>query len=510
MDTEVALSVGRLSGRRSAEDSSIRVFRGIPYAQPPVGDLRWKAPLPARSWTGTRDATRFSVSCIQNQHSSGFVWRREAFSVSEDCLYLNLWAPDTGQDLPVMVWFHGGAHTSGQGHSLIFDGTRLAQEGVVIVTINYRLGALGFLAHPWLAAESEHNSAGNYGLLDKIAALKWVRSHIEAFGGNPDNVTIFGQSAGSQSVCSLMASPLADGLFHRAIGQSASCVGRGPGTDANGQARGERLVAELDVADLTALRSVPADALLQATADTGWASRSRIVVDGYVLPEAEVDVFRRGDQAPVPLLLGSLANEGRELIPRNDELTEAELDVYLQRTFGEQAELLKTLYESTGSPGAIQHAIGTDYFMAFGMRRWAEYHVDAGSDAYLYFMDHQPPAFHLYMPESRALTLAGGARSAGAYHSGDLAYVFGTVGLVGTDWLDTDRDLSDIIIRYWTNFARDGNPNGAGTPRWQRYGRPNHETLVLMESPHMVSGIRRAKIDAMAAAHPATIPMQEW
>ena len=236
---------GTLQGVATNED--VDVFRGIPYAQPPTGDLRWRPPQAPRPWEGIRDASAFSVSCPQPRFTSEYVWRREDFATAEDCLYLNVWRPEGADNMPVMVWFHGGAHTAGQGHSKIFDGTTIAQNGAVLVSINYRLGALGFLAHPWLSDESDHASSGNYGLLDKIAALNWVRDNIAEFGGNPDNVTIFGQSAGSQSVCSLMASPLARGLFHKAIGQSAACIGPAPQRDPGGLERGQRLVAELGV-----------------------------------------------------------------------------------------------------------------------------------------------------------------------------------------------------------------------------------------------------------------------
>ena len=195
-----ATSHGEILGVASSYDSDVTVYRGVPYAAPPVDELRWQPPQPPTPWQQPRMADRFAASCYQQRHVSTFVWRREDFEVSEDCLYLNVWTPREGADLPVMIWFHGGSHTSGQGHSLIFDGTSLASQGVVLVTINYRLGPFGFLAHPWLAQESAHASAGNYGLLDKIAALKWVKANARAFGGNPDNVTIFGQSAGSQSV----------------------------------------------------------------------------------------------------------------------------------------------------------------------------------------------------------------------------------------------------------------------------------------------------------------------
>ena len=494
---------GYLDGSHSSWNRDIHVFRGIPYAKPPIGQLRFSPPQAPASWTGKRPATEFADSCTQARHTSTFVWRREDFSVSEDCLYLNVWAHREAQNAPVMVWFHGGAHTSGQGHSRIFDGTSLASQGVVLVTINYRLGPFGFLAHPWLADESSHAAAGNYGLLDKVAALNWVRDNIAQFGGDPGNVTIFGQSAGSQSVCALMASPLSRGLFHKAIGQSAACVGPAPGRDANGYARGQELVGHLNVNSLDQLRRADAELILKAAEDSAWAESSRIVIDGWVLPEAPVETFRNGRHAQVPLLLGSLANEGIELFPVNEDLSEAALDRYLTRTFGESGRELKQIYTDSlqRSPGTAQHAIVTDFFMTFGMRRWAEYSAPH-APTFLYFMDHVPPAFHLYMPEAPRLELPEGPRSSGAYHSGDLAYVFGNTDKVGFDWQDADHHLSATMVRYWTNFARTASPNGEDLAHWPAYDSESHSVLRLNQNPTSSLGVRRQALDIMARAFP--------
>ena len=481
----------------------INSFRGIPYAQPPVGTLRWRPPQAPSSWEGLFNADTFGLSCSQPTFTSEYVWRRNDFQTSEDCLYLNVWAQAGAQDLPVMVWFHGGAHTSGQGHSKIFDGTTLAEHGVVLVSINYRLGALGFLAHPWLSEESDHGSSGNYGLLDKIAALNWVRDNIAQFGGNPDNITIFGQSAGSQSVCSLMTSPLAQGLFHKAIGQSAACVGPAPRRDPAGLERGERLVAELGAESLDALRAKSPNEILSATDATGWANQSRIVIDGWVLPEAQIETFKAGRQAAVPLMVGNLADEGENLIPINTTLTKEAYDAYVDASFGSEASRIKQAYaaELEQSPGIAQHAIVTDQFMAFAMRRWAEYQTARHPSTYLYFMDHVPPAFHLYMPDEPELAHPKGPRHA-AYHSGDLAFVFGTVDKVGLDWNEEDRALSGLMVKYWTNFARTGNPNSDDIPEWPAFRRESLSTQVLNAQPHTVSGIRRDRIDPMAEAFP--------
>ena len=503
----LAIDGGQVTGIPSpftgSGDARVVVYSGLPYAAPPVGEGRWRPPAPAAEWQGVRSADTFSDSCYQARHTSTFVWRREDFPVSEDCLYLNVWTPDAGQNLPVMVWFHGGAHTSGQGHSLIFDGTELASHGVVLITINYRLGPFGFLAHPLLAAESPEGSAGNYGLLDKIAALQWVQSNVGAFGGDANNVTVFGQSAGSQSVCALMAAPLARGLFHKAIGQSAACVNTIPDTDANGFARGERLVKDLALSSTQAMRSAPAETLLASALSTGWESESRITVDGWVLPEHPLTTFREGRQAPVPLMLGFLADEGVELFPKNPALSAAELDAFLQQIAGPRAQDLKSQYiDEYSSPGDLQHAVATDFFMAFGMRRWAEYQAAIDQPTFFYFMDHVPPAFHLYMPEQTELDLPEGPRSGGAYHSGDLAFVFGNTDKVGLDWNDADRALSRHMVRYWLQFAQSGDPNGSSLPAWRPFDRLNRWTQVLNSAPRATAGVRASRLDIMAAQWP--------
>ena len=507
---QVSTEHGILEGAWSEADASIGVFRGIPYAQPPVGDLRWRAPQDLASWTGVRHATKFGAACWQSYSDDAFVWSRGEFPRSEDCLHLNIWQPKKADaTAPVMVWFHGGAHTGGFAHVELFDGTELARQGVVVVTVNYRLGPWGFLAHPALAEESEHNSTGNYGLMDKIAALQWVQKNIRSFGGNPDNVTLFGQSAGSSSVCALMASPLASGLFHKAIGQSAACLVKEK-RDANGQQRGARL-AQLALGELGAqdsesqvtakqLRGIDNQSLLSAMENSHWSEGSRIVVDGWVLPEAPLDVFNANQQAKVPLLVGSLANEGHELLPLNNALTESELDQYLSKTFADAASKLKALYaeDLAISPGMALREILTDAFMAMSMRGWAQYNHNADQPTYLYYMDYVPPAYQIYLFDDPNLNLPGGPRSTGAYHSGDLAYVFNNVGKTGDFWLEEDFAMARAMSGYWTNFAKTGNPNGANLPNWARYEPQNHNTQLLSNPIKTIAGAKREKLDLLA------------
>ncbi len=511
----VSTEQGVLEGTWSKTDPDIGVFRGVAYAQPPVGELRWREPQDLASWSGVRQAQEFGAACWQSYSEDAFVWSRGEFPRSEDCLHLNVWqAQRTSVAAPVMVWFHGGAHTGGFAHVELFDGTELARQGVVVVTVNYRLGPWGFLAHPALAEESEHNSAGNYGLMDKIAALKWVQKNIQGFGGDPDNVTIFGQSAGSSSVCALMTSPLTSGLFHKAIGQSAACLAKEK-RDANGQERGVRLTtlalgklaSQESATKVTAkqLRSIDNEALLSAMQTSDWSAGSRIVVDGWVLPEAPLDVFNANRQAKVPLLVGSLANEGHELLPLNNALTEAELDQYLSKTFGDSAPKLKALYaeDLAISPGMALREILTDAFMAMSMRSWAQYNHNADQPTYLYYMDYVPPAYQIYLFNEPDLNLPNGPRSAGAYHSGDLAFVFNNVGKNGDFWLEEDLSMARTMSGYWTNFAKTGNPNGANLPNWASYEPQGHNTQLLSKQVRTIAGAKREKLDLLAQRHQA-------
>ena len=503
---------GSLQGAWADKAADIQVFRGVPFAQPPVGELRWRPPAPMAPWRDVKSAEHFGPACYQAFSEDAFVWSRGEFERSEDCLYLNIWAnAEPAEPLPVMVWFHGGAHTGGFAHVELFDGTALARKGVLVVTVNYRLGPWGFFAHPALSAESAENSSGNYGLLDKIAALQWVQDNIQAFGGDATNVTIFGQSAGSMSVCALMASPLAEGLFHKAIGQSAACFNR-YGRDPSGEERGAKLADYLlpNTATISAedLRSLSNDQLLQASTDSGWDRGGGLIsVDGWVLPEAPQTTFANGKQAKVPVLLGSLANEGIELLTLHASLTEAEFDAYLATKFGGLAAPIKQAYDAERliSPGLAQRSIETDLFMALPMRQWAGYQTAIGAPSYLYFMDYVPPAYQIYRVDQPDLDLPGGPRSAGAYHSADLAFVFNNVGNSGDFWNDDDFTMANRISDYWTRFAKTGNPSHAEHPSWEPYSAQTHNTMMLNLAGEQKPGALREKIDLLAAAQGALV-----
>ncbi|MEM9621919.1 MAG: carboxylesterase family protein [Pseudomonadota bacterium] len=491
---------GQIQGLWHDSGDGLQVFKGIPFARPPVGALRWQPPQAARAWGGILQADRFSPACWQNTDYAEFVWSRDAFAVSEDCLYLNLWTHSAYQaePAPVMVWFHGGAHTGGKGHERIFDGAALARLGVIVVTINNRVGSHGLLAHPELSAESSHDSSGNYGLLDKIAALNWVRDNIAQFGGDPTNVTIFGQSAGSQSVCNLMVSPLSKHLFHKAIGQSASCVMPSGIDDLNGQERGARLAQAAGANNLAALRSLSPEALLDSERTTGWAKQSRLVVDGWVIPTPPHERFEAGQQARIPLLVGVTANEGHQLFPDQADITDETLESALTNVLGQTAATQAlALYEPGPAPERYSR-IMADLGLTYAARRWADLQAATGQPTYLYFFDHNPPAFRLYDPGNPDLQLPGGPRSPGAYHSSDLAYVFANTQLVGHAWQPADHELARQMSLYWTNFARTGDPNGPGLPPWAAYEADTQATQRLNSAPETVGGVRNAELEIFA------------
>ncbi len=495
-------------GRGPAGD--VLAFRGIPYAAPPVGDLRWRPPESPESWDGVRPAQESGAPCWQRISPDTSIWSRGELDRSEDCLYLDLWTAAAGDagPRPVMVWFHGGSHEVGHGSSLIFDGAALARKGVVLVSINYRLGSFGFLAHAALTAESEHGSSGNYGLLDKIAALEWVRDNAAAFGGDPERVTIFGQSAGSMSVCSLVASPLAAGLFHRAIGQSAGCFTPLEGLE-QAEQRGVLLADELGVAAdgaaaevAAAMRAASAEDVLAGAGSSGWSDGSKTVVDGWYLPDQPSAIYARGEHNRVPMMVGFMGDESRALFAPGPALKRPELERQLEEQYGEAGAGLLAAYaaEAEAAPGAVPSLIFSDTIFGWGSRTWVRHAAAAGGDAWLYYIPHAPPVFRLYLPDRPDLGGAGGPRRMGAYHSGDLAYVFGNTDLVGINWEDWDHEIADLLSSYWTNFAKTGDPNGEGLPEWPRYQPDTDLTLVVGDTIGAESGVLKQKLDALDGA----------
>jgi para-nitrobenzyl esterase len=501
MNCTVQVESGLLAGKRS-EDHSIYSFKGIPYAQPPVGRLRWRAPQPPDKWSGVRTAATFGPRCVQPDRSSTAVGYFGPEAESEDCLYLNVWTSDCASDAkrPVMVWLHGGALLVGSGALPIFDGSALARHGVVVVTVNFRLGRLGFLAHPDLSHEHPQRISGNYGHLDQIAALRWVRDNIAAFGGDPGRITIFGQSAGSTSVAALMASPLAEGLFHRAIGQSGGGFGRRSIAmlDAAEQA-GAALVRAMGADRIDELRTRPARELQLARPDDGGIKElydsndpkgldkatTWSVIDGHFLRERLIDTFERGAQHDVPLLTGATTDEGsNQPASARDELRRR-----ARADYGDLAEAFLRLFPADTDAQAevsSRKAVGSKVFN-WENWTWANLQArQARAPVYHYHFSRVPP---------KPLTAAGGdqSRHLGAFHTAEIPYVFQTLDVRPWPWSQADRALSAAMTRYWVNFAATGDPNGGGLPAWPRF-QPGTATTMLLGDDISVGDVPEPQI----------------
>lgn len=461
-DAVVRAPAGAVKGESSG---SINVFKGLPYAQPPVGAARWKPPVEMPVWTGVRDATQFGPACIQPKARSGSIYAWDLGATSEDCLFLNVLAKQGVSNAPVMVWIHGGALMTGSGSEPMYDGTKLAQRGVVVVSVNYRLGVLGYLAHPQLSAESKDNLSGNYGLLDQIEALRWVKRNIAAFGGDPSNVTIAGESAGALSVMYLMASPPARGLFHKAIAQSAYMIStpelkQARFGEVSAEAIGTRILSSLGAQDLAALRAIDPEKLRDAAAQAGYFPLGTI--DGRVLPRQLVDVFDRGEQARVPILAGFNSGEIRSLrmlappVPANAVTYETAI----RERYGDLADQFLKLYPSAQLEDSIL-ATARDALYGWTSERLVSKQTALGQSGFLYLFDHGYPA----------------AEAAGlhAFHASELPYVFGTADRTPSLWpkvpsTPAETKLSDAMLDYWTSFVRSGEPSAAGQARWPAYG----------------------------------------
>lgn len=476
---------GEIHGKMS-EDGIVRTFLGIPYAAPPVGPLRWKPPQSSQEWRGLREATAFGSRCMQVNASPDLQFRDAG--PSEDCLTLNVWTParSTTLKLPVMVWIYGGGLSYGATSEPRQDGAHLATKGVVVVSMNYRLSIFGFLALPSLAGESPQHAAGNYGLLDQVAALQWVRKNIAAFGGDPNNVTIFGESAGSTSVSAQMASPLAKGLFKQAIGESGAAFpsARVPALrplDEMAQKAAEFTTMAFGTTDVMALRAISADVLTKQT-EAAYEPRTRTPlipnVDGYFLTEETSQIYAKGRQARVPLLAGWNRDEPTGLLARNPQPATSESFIaQAQKAFGDRAEEFLRLYPSTTDVEAARSTIdfASDGFQSFATWEWLEAQAATGTaPVYRYFFERPAPP-DKYHP-------AG----SGAFHSDEIEYVFGTLdSRPDAHWLPEDYKLSELIGTYWTNFAKTGNPNGAGMPFWPKYEpRSTAQVMYLDANSH--------------------------
>jgi para-nitrobenzyl esterase len=477
---QVRIHTGTLQGTTEAS-SGVVAYKGIPYAKPPVGDLRWRPPVPAPPWDGVRDAREFGHACLQPPPQPASVYYDGMASTSEDCLTLNVWAPPGARRLPVMVWIHGGSLVGGSSSESMYDGVKIARQGVVFVSINYRLGLLGYLAHPALSAESPQHLSGNYGLLDQIEALRWVRDNIAAFGGDPKRVTIAGESAGGLSVIALLASPVARGLFSGAIVESGYMPSyRALHEDSFGlpsaEAGGEALARAAGVSTAAELRAADLGALFQAGLKTGWAPEP--VIDGVALKRQFVETFARGEQAKVPVLAGFNEGEIRSLLflmPKVPDSHSAYV-ADVQRRFGAKASDFLAVYPGDDPKADVMASI-RDGLYGFAAQYLVRQQAAAGEPAFLYFFRHSTPA-------ERDRDLA-------AFHASELPYVFGQVGpnaVLGPNWprpplTSEESQLAEAIMSYWTSFVRDGAPKAPSNPPWPRFTAQQHAYLDLDERP---------------------------
>ncbi len=484
---QVHTTDGVVEGVVSA-DGKVRAFKGIPFAAPPVGPLRWKEPQPVQPWTGVRQARDFSAHCMQLNVFGDMIFPDAG--ASEDCLYLNVWAPANAaaEKLPVMVWIYGGGFVAGATSEPRQDGGNLSKQGVVVVSMNYRLGIFGFFSHPELTKESGHNASGNYGLLDETAALRWVHDNIARFGGDPANVTIFGESAGSFAVSAQMASPLAQGLFQRAIGESGAFFGSTLQARplAESEKTGQNFAeTTLGSKSLEALRALPADKILQATKAESFRWGPNI--DGYFLPESVASIYAAGRQSQIPLLAGWNLDEGSyQQILGKDPPTPENYAKNAHERFGGKADAILKLYPAE-TEDQVKRAAGdlaSAQFIAYGTWKWLDEQLATGhSPVYRYEFDDALPAPAGKPDEAR-----------GAYHSAEIEFVFGVLSSKTLPWRPEDRKLSEQMSAYWANFAKTGDPNGPGLPKWPAYDKDSgYQVMHLSFSPHAEPDQHRAR-----------------
>lgn len=486
----IAVDGGLVAGTPSPYwTDGVAVFRGIPYAAPPVGNLRWRTPQAVVPWQGVKEADRFSAACMQAPTvKDSDAWQEGLTTFSEDCLYLNVWTPAKAADarLPVMVFIHGGGNTRGAASELQYDGNNLTKKGVVFVSLNYRMGIFGFLAHPDLTKESEHHASGNYALLDQIAALTWIQKNIAKFGGDPANVMVFGHSAGASNLAALTASPLAKGLFQRALAQSGGLGGRTHLADA--EQAGVRFAEGLGAHSIAELRAKSATDIQK-----GPRGLNGPIVDGWVLPQDVYSIYAAGKQNDVTLIVGSVGDDGPGQAP---PITSAAAIKFAHDTYGDLAnEYMKVFPVGTDAQAAkASHDLRRDRVLS-GARTWVALQAKTGkSKAYWYLFDHAAP------PPPGAMFSGRPAREKGSYHGGELAYVFDGLNLKDWPWTPVDHTLAQLMSTLWTNFVKSGNPNGPGMPMWPAYDTKNEKILYISTSGRAQSPPYKAELDFLEKA----------
>ena len=466
----VRTDAGQVSGV-AGSSGAVVAFKGIPYAAPPVGNLRWRPPAPAAPWQGVRKAAEYSDSCVQNIVTERKPWTHEFMAhnkISEDCLYLNVWTPASAATakLPVMVWFHGGGLVEGSPAVPVYDGEDLARKGVVVVTVGYRLGVVGFLSHPELTKESEHKASGNYGFLDQRAALQWVQKNVAAFGGDPGLVTIFGQSAGSRSVLCQTASPLSKGLFHRAISESGAAPGRVSGAKlADAEQVGVKFAAGKNAKSLADLRKLTWQQLTEGIYAPG-SVRFGPVVDGWFLP-LDVDVaYAQGKQNDVPMISGWTADEASSGAEYGT-IAADKWKAQIKQRFGADADAFLKLYPGDAQPqlSVAQKESGRDQSRVSSYAWASNRQKTAKTKVFTYYWTHAEPG-----PDSARY---------GAFHTSEVPYVFNSLNKSDRPWTAEDRKIAETMSSYWVNFAKNGDPNGQGLATWPAFDRASQRTMEL-------------------------------
>ena len=477
----VKLANGTIEGA-GPQASGVREFKGIPFAEPPVGSLRWSPPQPVKNWSGVRQATGVGPRCMQQALFGDMNFRSNG--MGEDCLYLNVWTPakSAGERFPVLIYFFGGGFMAGDGSEPRYDGESMARKGIVAITANYRLGVFGFLAHPDLTKESTHHASGNYTLLDQSAAIAWVKQNIAAFGGDPGKITIAGESAGSVAVSAQMASPLSRDLIAGAIGESGSILGTLPAVPlADAEEQGRKFAASLGDGGIAALRSMSAAQLLEAAAKPGTA-RFGPAVDGYFFPESPLAIFTAGKQAHVPLLAGWNSEEmNARAVLGSDAPTPENLEKAVGRLYGANAAAVLKEYAAGNSEEALQSAtdLAGARFIAYSTWKWIEMSgKTGGKPVYRYYYSRPRPPMTPEMGNATAGLAGGvirgtGAAAApapparGAVHSAEIEYAMGNLNTNKVyQWTPEDHKVSSVMQDYFANFIKTGNPNGKGSPEW--------------------------------------------